>query len=724
MKRCVPLWILCLSVTLVSHAQEIGALEPGGYLISKELQHLLENEVSGEIAKRHVEAIARYHRIRGGGGEYRDSALYIKDTLEKYGCTDTELESFLSDGFTHYLGWLSPVGSSVEEAELWLLKPEKKLLARYSDVALSLMPYSNRSHAVGLVVDVGRGDRDQDYEGVDVRGKIVLANGNGENVHRRAVIERGALGILVTPSGRPDRQDYPDLLEMHRLAPRGEERAKTTFGFSLSERQSREIRQWLADGEEVKVEAIVDAELSDGEMDILSTVMKGSKYPDQEIVLIAHLDHYRPGAGDNATGSASNIEIARVIKRLIDKGAIEPPKRSIRIMWVPEFHGTIAYLSKHLDFGKKALVALNMDMTGQNQYTTRSLMAYRRPPMSSPSYVGDVVENMLRYVDSADIRSPRGSQEFFNYRVGDFSGGSDHVPLIDTSVGVPAVMLGFSPDRFHHTSEDTVDKVDPTSLKRVTLVAAASVLFMANAEDEEAFRLAGEVAGQGLARLGRMTKKNVNDLAQALAGNGEQAFHERYKNALAYTQFVGKVEMETIRSTKDFAGNGSASVAIERLATSLESDIETELERVKHYYESLCAMHGIEPKEPTLTALEKEAQQIVPVRKFHGMMERSSVMGAMIAKSKGVVWSSKETNGTVPEASYDDDERWYEEHAEKMGGLRNALRNHVFELNNLMNGKRSVLDIRNGISVQFGETDLEFVMRYVTDLKRFGLASY
>ena len=77
MKRFVPLWILCLSITLVSRAQEIGALEPGGYLISKELQHLLENEVSGEIAKRYVEAIARFHRIRGGGGEYRDSALYI-----------------------------------------------------------------------------------------------------------------------------------------------------------------------------------------------------------------------------------------------------------------------------------------------------------------------------------------------------------------------------------------------------------------------------------------------------------------------------------------------------------------------------------------------------------------------------------------------------------------------------------------------------------------------
>ena len=60
----------------------------------------------------------------------------------------------------------------------------------------------------------------------------------------------------------------------------------------------------------------------------------------------------------------------------------------------------------------------------------------------------------------------------------------------------------------------------------LTLVALASVLFMANAEDEEALRLAGEVAGQGLARLGRMTKKNVNDLYQVLEQADEQLQRE------------------------------------------------------------------------------------------------------------------------------------------------------------------------------------------------------
>ena len=194
-------------------SQQIGALEPGGYLIDQELLRVLENEVSGEIAKGYVEDLARYHRIRGGGPGYHGAAVYIRDKLREYGYTEVELERFLADGFTYYLGWRSPVGSRVEEAELWMLEPEKEILARYSEVAVSLMPYSNRSRATGSLVDVGRGDRDEDYENINVRGKIALATGSGVAVHQKAVLERGALGVLVTPSGRADRQDYPDLLD-------------------------------------------------------------------------------------------------------------------------------------------------------------------------------------------------------------------------------------------------------------------------------------------------------------------------------------------------------------------------------------------------------------------------------------------------------------------------------------------------------------------------------
>ena len=68
--------------------------------------------------------------------------------------------------------------------------------------------------------------------------------------------------------------------------------------------------------------------------------------------------------------------------------------------------------------------------------------------------------------------------------------------------------------------------------------------------------------------------------------------------------------------------------------------------------------------------------------------------------------------------------RWYEENAAKLGGIRTFVRRHALEIINFMDGKRSVLDIRNSVSAEFGEIDLEFVMKYISDLKKFNLASF
>jgi Zn-dependent M28 family amino/carboxypeptidase len=47
-----------------------------------------------------------------------------------------------------------------------------------------------------------------------------------------------------------------------------------------------------------------------------------SKYPEQEVLLTAHLDEI--GADDNGSGSASLLEMARTLNYLIDKGPMPP----------------------------------------------------------------------------------------------------------------------------------------------------------------------------------------------------------------------------------------------------------------------------------------------------------------------------------------------------------------------------------------------------------------
>jgi hypothetical protein len=50
------------------------------------------------------------------------------------------------------------------------------------------------------------------------------------------------------------------------------------------------------------------------------------------------------------------------------------------------------------------------------------------------------------------------------------------------------------PDKFYHTSQDTLDKVDPGMLARAAILTATYAYFLANAGDKEVAWLAGELA--------------------------------------------------------------------------------------------------------------------------------------------------------------------------------------------------------------------------------------
>jgi aminopeptidase YwaD len=692
---------IALMVALVIAPCALGQWSRGNdnsLLINKKLWNSLMLELSGEIGKHHVKRISQFHRIRGGSPEYYEAVEYVKTKIAEYGLQEIEVERFLSDGFKTYLRWRSPVGWKVRDAELWMVEPHRDLLARYSDVAVSLMPYSNGGKAAGELIDVGRGISDKDYEGKDVRGKFVLANGPGSSVHRHAVIKRGALGVVCYPSGRETRKAYPDLIEMERLSPTGEERSKITFGFSISQRQADRIKALMNQGKKVKLDAWVDAELIDGEMPVLTAAIKGSRFPDQEIILMAHLDHYRPGANDNASGSAALMEMARTIKALIKRGELNPPLRTIKFMWLPEYHGTMAYLSQHPEISEKALVGINMDMVGENLYLCRSMLTLTLPPLSEPSYLGDLMAQTLQLVDRSTITSSRGSYQRFNYRILSYSGGSDHEPFNDTSIGVPSVMIGH-PDNFHHSSMDTLDKVDSTELKRSCLAALGATLFMAYAEEEDTCKLAILVSGEAQRRLSLLTANCMQSLWNSVSHeSAAQELYGNYKEGLIAMQHATLAEIDTIRSCFDFSSSGAVKKLIARLTDDLQQYGDFQKNKIDSCYGLVCSLQGLKKQTITQTEEEKKAKLIIPKRNFRGVLPGSF----------------------LPENLPEERLKWYKNYAQKERDLGIKL----IEIVNFIDGKRSILDIRNAISTEFGPTDLQLVTRYLSELKELDLVSY
>ena len=106
--------------------------------------------------------------------------------------------------------------------------------------------------------------------------------------------------------------------------------------------------------------------------------------------------------------------------------------------------------------------------------------------------------SLLQFVDQSDIRAQQGRDAPFNYRlspVAAISSGSDHSVFI--AGGVPAMQFNYWPDNFYHSSEDRVNDVDPTELKRVGFMAASAFYYLATAGPEQARDLAFESTTNG-----------------------------------------------------------------------------------------------------------------------------------------------------------------------------------------------------------------------------------
>ena len=66
-------------------------------------------------------------------------------------------------------------------------------------------------------------------------------------------------------------------------------------------------------------------------------------------------------------------------------------------------------------------------------------------------------------------------------------------------------------------------------------------------------------------------------------------------------------------------------------------------------------------------------------------------------------------------------ESWYETNQAKAGGNYGSK---TYEIVNLMDGKRTLLDIRHIVSCEYDETGVEFVLHYAKDLEKIGLISF
>jgi len=678
------IWLI---VALVSDlSPDSGVAQSARSLVDLATEQALLNELSGELAKEFVIDISRFDRVQASDGLYQACEM-IKSKLAGHGITNSTIERFPSNGEIKYWTWTPPMGWRIRSAELWMVSPKKMKLADYAEMPTTVVRGSQSADVTTELISVSNGTREEDYKDIDVKGKIVLADAYAGNVHRQAVLKLGAAGV-ITYNRRTDRMEFPDLVPYHGMWIKKYENPKTTFGFTSSQRTAEMLKDMLQRGEKVMLHAKVDGENYDSAVDQLTCTIPGAKYPDEEVLLLGHIDHYKPGANDNASGSAGLLEMARCLRKMIDRGDIAPPKRTIRFLWITEWNGMVPWLHAHPELWKKTMAAVNCDMIGGDLVKTNSYFYFTQTPHSLPHYLNSVAEHFTLRAASLDITSARGNNSApFNYRITPYSGGSDHWMLNDATIGVPALMFGH-PDPYHHTIQDVPDNIDATEMKRAMYIALGSVLYIANAESEQAIALNALVAAKSIGALAMDAAETVGALTDS--AKNETALYHAYKEGMNRLAFAKLREAGAITSVRQLDKQRMAASSIDHSVEQLNNQAAALEQNFQMTYNQVCATNKWTPRKITLTADEIAAQKMIPARApvFTGPLE----MGYLNEKLGAASVSNIGLDGEV-----------------------------IFELCNYIDGRRSVLDVRNAISAEFGPQPLEKVVDFVKMLEQSGL---
>ena len=667
----------------------------------RHIQKAIAEEYSGIRAKDYVADIVRYHRIQASPG-FRAAAEHCRDVLEGFGVPATVL-SFPANEATSY--WSRPMFQEwdVSEATLHLIEPtdQARKLADFAEVKCSLIqrsaPVENLEAEIVLLED---GEDNEDYKGLDLKDRIVLTKGDPDRVRELAVNRRGAAGIIFDGMREipPVRQriDMPDVVEYRSFW--WQPTDIKCFGFVLSPREGDSLRGLIRSRRRegkppVMVRAHVTSRLYDGHMEVVSALIPGET--DEKVVVIAHLCHPQPSANDNASGTAAALELTRALHRLIASGELPRPRRAIQILLVPEMTGTYAYLSAHEDKIDHMVAGINLDMVGQNQDICRSVFIVERTPEAMPSFAATLLERLREeWLRGAQNPGASGSSPLFRHAVTPFSGGSDHYILSDPSVGVPTPMLIQWPDRYWHTSEDTLDKVDPRMLAVLGGLATTYAYFVANAGEREAAWLGHEMAARFQTRLARTVQNALTDASEAEnAHNLAQAAENLEKKA----RFVTDRYQEATQSLLRLAPHNTLAP---RLKSEADSSLRRETERAKKVLFSYAQDLGLEdmpslpPKE--LDEWEQQALGIVPSRKFRGPVPSGFHLHKLAPEERETVYA------------------WFKEY----GRLYHRLGTVA---NYWVDGERTVAEIADLVELETEQRNVQLLVRHYNLLAKLGL---
>lgn len=394
-----------------------------------------------------------------------------------------------SEGDAKAVAWAQRTLKSLGFDKVWIEPVTVKRWVRHQEEAQVISPFTQKLHVVALGGSVATPKEGIEasivhFENVDalkkassesIKNKIVFisqptertrdGSGYGKAVVMRIegapeAAKRGAIALLIRSVGT----------DHHRLAHTGmmmyDDKIQKIPAAALSTPDADMLVRQLSYGKPVTVKLLLDTHNGfDATSANVIAEIKGRELPEQIVLLGAHLDSWDLGTGaiDDGAGVAIVTAAAHAISKLPQR-----PKRTLRVvLYANEEFGLVgaeAYAKKHAKDLHRIKLAMEADFGAGKVWE----FATRVPE-----------QQLAKMKIIANTLAPLGITQGDNQA----HGGPDLQPLM--KLGVPVVTLhqdGTDYFDYHHTANDTLDKINPETLKQATTAFATTAYLAAELE--------------------------------------------------------------------------------------------------------------------------------------------------------------------------------------------------------------------------------------------------
>jgi hypothetical protein len=569
------------------------------------------------------------------------------------------------------------------QGEFWTIKPETRLVARLEADAALVASSSGNVDLTGDLVYIPPLSKDElkswpEGEAPErYQDKIALMWSHANRTTAQALDAAGVRGVISFSSR--ERYFDPDQVVYARGTYGDMDNLK--FGFTISWRQWSELLEDTEGGKTVTVRCKTKIGSYPDKFETVFCWIPGTEPDKKGVIFSAHLfeGYTKRGANDNMSGCVVQLEILRALSKLIAQGALPRPRRSIYFLWPNEISGTYEHFKQNPELVDRYSVNINMDMVGEALRMNNALFTMTECTNQLPSYLDGLGDSVMNYVwRTNDIvylpDSPRGRR------------GGQYFPR-------PLWEKNGSRDAFRYYLHRATGGSDHICFNSPSVAVQVLV------------KLLDAVSTFGYERVG---KREV-PAAIRLIENAEPAkLLEMTGRALNLVDFATNREMGAIRSTQEiFTGSDKA----RHLVGDYLGQWHLYREGLHHQilgYAGLKAEHQAESFSLDVDAPEEPAvsPQAIKYARVHP---------AIHPDVKGKEFSAERTDAY---------QKFVEENPDAIKALGLDARQRR-TIQNYLNGKHSITDIRNWVSAETGKPlEFEPLLKYLEILKAIGWITY